>query len=186
MYKEKNITLWQLFITIYTINAFTFGGGYTIVPIIKDKFVKDLELIDENEMMNIVSLAQTVPGVMAVSTSFLVGYKTRGYLGGVISVLAAVLPCIIVITAISFAYLSFIHNLYVKAALKGIGAVVSAILLVTVFKMMLRLLKNKKRIFYIILFITSFILSYFFNLHIALILIISAMAGLVYNKSDII
>ncbi|WP_068268486.1 chromate transporter [Caviibacter abscessus] len=184
MYKNEKINLWQLFITIYTINAFTFGGGYTIVPIIKDKFVKDLKVIDENEMMNIVSIGQSVPGAMAISTSFLVGYKIKGFIGGLIAVIAAVLPCILIITIISFAYIAFINNIYIKAALKGIGAVVSAVLLVTVGKMIIKLVKHNKRVFYITLFFASFILSYFFYWHIALILIISAGAGLLYNRGD--
>ena len=110
--KNKNISYFELLYTLFIINAFTFGGGYTIVPIIKDKFVNDLDLIDEKQMLNIVSLGQSVPGAMAISTSFLVGYKLKGFLGAIVAVLGAILPCIFVISLISYAYISFISNEY--------------------------------------------------------------------------
>ena len=163
--KDKNISYFELFYTLFIINAFTFGGGYTIVPIIKDKFVNDLDLIDEKQMLNIVSLGQSVPGAMAI--------------------LGAILPCIFVISLISYAYISFISNEYIRNGLKGIGAVVSAVLLVTVIKMVVKLLKNKKRVFYMSIFLFSFILSFMLNIHIAVILIISASLGLIFSKEDI-
>lgn len=184
--KDKNISYFELFYTLFIINAFTFGGGYTIVPIIKDKFVNDLDLIDEKQMLNIVSFGQSVPGAMAISTSFLVGYKLKGFLGAIVAVLGAILPCIFVISLISYAYISFISNEYIRNGLKGIGAVVSAVLLVTVIKMVVKLLKNKKRVFYMSVFLFSFILSFMLNIHIAIILIISASVGLIFSKEDIV
>ncbi|MDU7115390.1 MAG: chromate transporter, partial [Peptoniphilus harei] len=65
----KNISILKLFLTFFKINAITFGGGYTIVPVIKDIFVSDLELIDEDEMMDIVAISQGGPGAMAISCS---------------------------------------------------------------------------------------------------------------------
>lgn len=68
----KNI---DLFKTLLKINAVTFGGGYTIVPIIRDEFVKNKKIIDDDEMMKIIALAQSCPGAMAINTSILLGYR---------------------------------------------------------------------------------------------------------------
>ena len=65
-----NISLFELFIIFFKINAITFGGGYTIVPIISNEFAKNKKLLSEDEMYDIVALAQSDPGAMAISTSF--------------------------------------------------------------------------------------------------------------------
>ena len=184
MKDKKNISYFELFYTLFVINAFTFGGGYTIVPIIKDKFVDNLELIDEKQMLNIVSLGQSVPGAIAISTSFLVGYKVKGFLGGLVAILGSILPCIIVISLVSYVYISFINNIYIKNALKGIAAVISSVLLITVIKMVIRLIKHKKNVFYIPIFLFSFMLI-LLNIHISIILIICAFLGLIFSKGDI-
>jgi len=66
---NQDIKLREIFITFLKINAFTFGGGYTIVPVIRDEFMKKRKLIDEDEMLGLVALAQSGPGAMAISTS---------------------------------------------------------------------------------------------------------------------
>ena len=86
----KKISLVKLFFTFFKINAITFGGGYTIVPVIKDIFVEDLKLINEDDMMDIVALAQGGPGAMAISASILTGYKLRGPIGAFICLVASV------------------------------------------------------------------------------------------------
>ena len=78
---KQTISLRELFTTFFRINAVTFGGGYTIVPVIRDEFMKKKGLIDEDEMLDIVALAQSGPGAMAISTSLLTGYKLRGVKG---------------------------------------------------------------------------------------------------------
>ena len=95
--QHNKISLFKIFVSLLKINTFTFGGGYTIVPIIKQEFVENLNAMSEDEMMSCVSLSASVPGALAISTSYLVGYKLRGILGGIIAVLASVLPCLVII-----------------------------------------------------------------------------------------
>ena len=106
--ENKKISLIELFKKLFIINLVTFGGGYTIIPVIKDEFVYRGKYIEEDNMIKIISLAQSVPGAMTISTSFLVGYYTRGKKGSVIAVLASVLPCLIIIAAIAFSYTKLI------------------------------------------------------------------------------
>lgn len=175
------MSYFNLFKRIFLINTFTFGGGYTIIPIIESEFVHKLNLLTKEEMKNIISLANTVPGALAISTSYLVGYKVKGIKGGILSVIAAISPCIIIIALIYSVYQRLIDNVYVRETMFGIGVAVSAILALTVCKMLNSILKSNKRALYFFIFFLSFIASYFFNVHILIILIVASILG-----SDII
>ena len=117
----KNISFIKLFLTFFKINAITFGGGYTIVPVIKDIFVSDLELIDEDEMMDIVAISQGGPGAMAISCSVLTGYYLKGPLGAITCLVASSLPCLIILSVISNFYQEFKSNFFINSALEGIS-----------------------------------------------------------------
>lgn len=171
---NKKVSLFKIFYTLLIINTFTFGGGYTIVPIIKQEFVEKLKAIDEKEMMECISLSASVPGALAISTSYLVGYKLRGLIGGIVAVLASTLPCLVIISIISMAYKTFIQNKYVASSLASIGAMVSAILFVTVIKM-IKKIENK----YIPMLVIMFLLSYFLHIKVFILLLISALIGLI-------
>lgn len=131
----KKISLTKLFFTFFKINALTFGGGYTIVPIVKDVFVEELEAITEDDMLDIVALAQGGPGAMAISTSILTGYKLRGPVGAVVALLASTLPCLIILSLVAKFYTEFRENFFISSALMGISGIISAVLFITVLRM---------------------------------------------------
>lgn len=181
---KNKISLFKMFTSLFIINSFTFGGGYTIIPIIKDEFVDKLKAIDEDDMNTCISIAQSAPGAMAISASFLVGYKIRGLKGAFIALLASSLPCVFIITLISYAYVQFITNIYIKGALSGIATMVSAVLFITVYKMFINLIKSNKKFFYLSIFISTLILKKFTHIHIAAIILFTAICGLIYNFSE--
>ena len=76
--------LWTLFSSTFIISAFTVGGGVVIIPLLRRKFVEELKWIDEAEMMDMVAIAQSAPGVMAVNTSIMIGFRLAGVLGTLI------------------------------------------------------------------------------------------------------
>lgn len=174
---EKKISLLKLFLTFFKINSITFGGGYTIVPIIKDEFVEGLHLIEEDEMLDLVALAQSGPGAMAISTSLLTGYKLMGPLGAITCLVASVLPCIIIISLVTVFYSQFRSNYYISAALTGISGIISAVLFVTVFNMGKSALK-KYPVFSFALMVFAFVLSFFFKIHTGLIILVCGIIGL--------
>ena len=139
---KKEISLSEIFFTFLKINTVTFGGGYTIVPVIRDEFMNRKKLIDEEEMLNIVTIAQSGPGAMAISTSLLTGYRLRGIQGALTALVASVLPCLVIITVLFYVYDAFSSNLWVKAALEGMAGVISAALIITVYSMAKQALKN--------------------------------------------
>lgn len=174
----RKISLWELFLTFFRINAITFGGGYTIVAILRDEFVLRKKIIDENEMLDLTALAQSGPGAMAINTSVLTGYKLRGPIGAVVCMLASVLPCIIIITVISYFYQEFRANYFVNAALVGMSGVIAAVLIVTTYNMGKNVLK-KHPTFSSFIMALSFCLSFFFHVNSGLIVLSFGAMGLV-------
>ena len=90
-----------LFTSTFTLSAFTFGGGFVIIPLMRKKFVEQLHWIDEEEMMDLTAIAQSSPGAIAVNASILVGYRVAGVPGALVTVLGTVLPPLIILSIIS-------------------------------------------------------------------------------------
>ena len=181
---KKEISLIDLFRRLFIINLVTFGGGYTTIPVIKDEFVYRGRYLEEDKMIKIISLAQSVPGAMTISTSFLVGYYTRGKKGSIIAVLASVLPCLIIISAIAFSYSKLIENIKIKNALSGISGSIIALLVITVVELIKKEWNSPKKYFYISITIVSFLVKVTFNIPVMYILIVSGILGYWYNRGD--
>lgn len=178
MNKNKNLNLMEMFWIFLKISSFTFGGGYTIVPVIKEKFSIKRMLISESEMLDIVSIATSGPGPMAINASILTGYRLFGLKGGIIASIASAIPSLVIITIISFFYQEFSNNNYVKAALTGMGGVISAILLITSYNMGKIALKTNP-VFSLIIMVCAFSASYFFNINTGLIILVVGIIGLI-------
>lgn len=175
---KNNISIFEMFVIFLKIASFTFGGGYTIVPVIKDEFSTKRNLINEDEMIDIVSISTSGPGPMAINAAILTGYKLHGVLGAIMAAISSAIPSLVIITVISFFYKAFSENYYVKAALAGMGGVIAATLLVTSYDMAKQALRNHK-ILGIIIMISAFIASYVFNINTGLIILVVAILGLV-------
>ncbi len=172
------ISLLDLFLTFFRINAITFGGGYTIVVVLRDEFVVRKKLISDEEMLNLTALAQSGPGAMAINTSVLTGYRLRGLPGAIICMLSSVLPCLIVITIISYFYQEFKENFFINSALKGMGGVIAGVLVITTINMGIKAME-KTPIFSGLIMAVSFVLSFFLDINSALIIFIFGIFGIV-------
>ena len=95
---DREFSLKRLFWSTFTLSAFTFGGGYVIVMLMRQRFVQKYGWLTENEMLDFVAIAQSAPGAMAINGAILVGYKLAGVIGVLITVLATVLPPLGIIT----------------------------------------------------------------------------------------
>ncbi len=126
--KPGRRTYLTLFLSTLQLSACTFGGGFVIIPLMRKKFVEELKWIGEQEMLDLTAIAQSSPGAIAVNASLLVGYRVAGVPGALLTVLGAVLPPLVIITAISFAYAAFRDNAVVSMAMKGMLAGVAAVL----------------------------------------------------------
>ena len=90
--KDKKQVLRRLFFSTLYLSAFTFGGGYVIVTLLKKKFVDECHWIEEDEMLDLVAIAQSAPGAIAVNGAIVVGYKLAGMLGAAVAIVATILP----------------------------------------------------------------------------------------------
>ena len=125
MGKNKYLTL---FLSTLTLSAFTFGGGYVIISLMKRKFVDELHWLEEDEMLDMTAIAQSCPGAVAVNASILVGNRVAGALGTLVAVIGTMIPPFVIIGIISFCYDAFRTNVYVAAALKGMESGIAAVI----------------------------------------------------------
>jgi chromate transporter len=173
---EKKARLITLFFTMLKIGAFTFGGGYAMIPLIQDEFVTKKGWIDSDEMTDILALSQSIPGAISVNSSIIIGYRKRGILGSLAAIFGLALPSIIILTLITYLYESFRENIYIFSALRGIRASVVALL----FSAFIRLFKPmQKSIYAISLFVLSFMASLLFDFNTVYIIIAGIIIGLV-------
>ncbi len=121
-------SLLGLFLCVFTVSAFTFGGGFVIVTFLKKKFVDQLKWIDEKEMLDYIALAQSAPGSIAVNCAILLGWNARGLPGMFVAVLGAVLPPFLTIGIISVFYAAFAENRIVSLMLRGMQSGVAAVI----------------------------------------------------------
>ena len=175
---SKAAVLRKLFFSTLYLSAFTFGGGYVIVTLLKQKFVDELHWIDDEEMLDLVAIAQSSPGAIAVNGAIVVGYKLAGIPGILCSVLGAILPPFIILTVISFFYSAFKTNFIVQSMLRGMKAGVSAVIMSVVYDMGSGIIRSKD-ILRIIVMVLAFTANYFFHVNVILIILCSSLIGAV-------
>lgn len=120
--------LWTIFSAMLVISAFTFGGGFVIVSLMKKKFVDELHWLSEEEMLDMTALAQSAPGAIAVNGAILVGRRIAGWPGMAAAVLATIIPPIGIISVVSVIYGAFAENEWVRAVLAGMQCGVAAVI----------------------------------------------------------
>lgn len=167
----KKQLLKKLFFSTLYLSTFTFGGGYVIVSLMKTKFVDELHWIDETEMLDLIAIAQSSPGAVAVNGAIVVGYKICGLPGVILSILGAVLPPFFIISIISEFYTLFQENTAVQALLTGMRAGVGAVIVSVVWDMGSGIVRQKK-ISSIFIMFCAFIANYYFKINVVFIILI--------------
>lgn len=125
--RKTEVPLKELFMVFMKIGAFTIGGGYAMIPLIKDELDKR-GWIGEDELPDIIALAQSAPGILAVNVSIFTGYKIRGVKGSIAATVGSVLPSFVIILAIAMAFTNFKDNPAVISIFKGIRPVVVSLI----------------------------------------------------------
>ena len=166
----------RLFFSTFIISAFTVGGGFVLIPLMKAKYVDEYGWMKENESLDLVSIAQSAPGAVAVNASIIMGYRLGGILGTFTALLATVLPPLITLTVVSYCYDAFATNPYVRMFLKGMQCGVTAILLDVVLGLLMKQIK-KKLALPLLIMAGTFIASYFLKIDIMHIILVDAVIG---------
>jgi chromate transporter len=176
---KKNVIFYlKLFTSTFYLSAFTFGGGFVIIPLMRKKFVEEYKWIEEKEMLDLTAIAQSSPGAIAVNASMLVGYRLAGILGALITILGTVLPPLIILSIISVAYTAYRDSLIVNYVLKGMQAGVAAVIIDVVISMIVDLVKERKAVPLIVM-IGAFIAAFILHINVIVIIITSGLIGAV-------
>ena len=171
-YKE----LWKVFATFFKIGAFTFGGGYAMIPLIQKEAAEKHGWVTEEDILDIIAIAESTPGPIAINSATFVGYRACGVLGSVAATLGVVLPSFVLIFAISFVLRQFQALKAVQYAFQGIRAGVLALLCKALWGMYQ---KNKKNWASYIVMAGSFLLTAVFDVSVLPVLVGCAVFGLV-------
>ena len=177
--KHKDFSLFKMFIIFFKIGAITIGGGFAMIPVIQHELVEKQKWVDEKEIVDLLAIAQSLPGVIAVNSSIYVGYKCAGIIGAVIAVVGVVLPSFVIILIIAFMLSNFASLWYVQKIFAGVRAGVTALIAIATYKLMKSAVVD---ITGIIIAISAFILLEFLRIDIAYIVITAAVIGIALGK----
>ena len=168
-----NISLIHLFLIFLKVGAFTFGGGYAMIPIIERELVHRYKLIDPSEFYDSLVVCQSLPGAIAINFAVFLGLKLKGFKGALSGFLGVVLPSFVFILIIAIFFFQFIEYPLVEAFFKGVRLSVVALMSLAGYK----LLKNNRTWFGVYMIVLSMSLLLVFNMHPFLIILFSAVFG---------
>ena len=178
--KNRYQELWKVFATFFKIGAFTFGGGYAMIPLIQKEAVEKHGWVTDEDILEIIAIAESTPGPIAINSATFVGYRTCGVLGSVAATLGVVLPSFVLIYAISFVLRQFQDLKAVQYAFQGIRAGVLALLCKALWGMYK---KNQKNWASYIVMAAAFILTGLLDVSVLPVLAGCAIFGLVTAKA---
>lgn len=170
--------LWNLFCIFFRIGATTFGGGYVMIPIIQHEISTKHKLIDEDQLSELLVLAQSLPGMMAVNAAVAIGYQLHGRKGAVVCALGTALPSFLIIVLLANLILQFNDNPYLQGAFQWVRAVVVGMIAAAAVKMGKPCLRNYMQIGLVLAALLFAIL----NVHPILLIMGGGLAGWVLTN----
>ena len=177
MKSEKHLpSCARLFAHTFSISALTVGGGYVMLPLMRERFVNKLNWITEQELTELTAIGQTSPGAMIVNANVLLGYRLLGLRGALSALFGTVLPPVIVLSLVYWFYDSIRDNRYVSAGLRGMRAGVSAVIADTVVSMLLPYLKRDQAA-YLLIVAGAFVAAWIFDVNVALVIVACGVIG---------
>ena len=168
--------LWSLFLTFFKIGAFTFGGGYAMIPLIQKEAVENKGWVTDDDILEIIAIAESTPGPIAINSATFVGYRTCGFLGAACATLGVVLPSFCIILVISYVLQEFQDLKIVQYAFNGIRAGVLALLFKALWTMYK---KSPKGWAAYVVMAAAFLLTAFLKVNVFLVILGCAVFGLI-------
>lgn len=167
----------KLFLKFLKIGAFTFGGGYAMIPLIQNEVVEKRKWMTDQDILDIIAIAESTPGPISINAATFVGYKTAGFWGAVCCTMGVVLPSFLMIAAISLILQAFAHNQVVQYAFAGIRAGVLALICKALVSMYRQCPRNGFSYF---LAGAAFVATAMFQVNVLLVILGCAAAGLLH------
>jgi len=168
-------TLWSLFAAFMRIGAFTFGGGYAMIPLVQREAVETHHWVSDEDILEVVAIAESTPGPIAINAATFVGCRVCGFWGAFCATLGVVLPSFAIITAISYVLREFQSITAVKYAFFGIRAGVLALIVKALWNMFK---KSGKNVVSYCIMALAFALVAFFKVNVLIVLVLCAGIGL--------
>ena len=168
--KKQGQQLWEIFWSTFYLSAFTFGGGYVIVSLMKKKFVDEYHWIEEEEMLDLVAIAQSAPGAIVI------GYKLAGIAGILTAIAGTVIPPFLIISILSAGYQAFRSNQIISLMLEGMQAGVGAVIASVTYDMGAGIVKKKDALSYVLM-VGAFIASCVFEVNVVYVILICGIVG---------
>lgn len=163
-----------MFFSLVKIGTFTLGGGYAMIPLVQKEFVEKNKWIDNEEFLDIVALAQTVPGALIVNSSTYIGYRLFGFTGALVACLGSILPSIIIILIIAIFFDQIREFRIVESVFRGIRPAVAALISYAVYKLSSSIPRNILNISWILVSTISIV---FLSIHPIIVIIASGLLG---------
>jgi len=174
-----NNIYWDSFKTFFKIGMFTLGGGYAMIPLIEEEVVNRHKWINKEELLDLIAIAQSCPGVFAINTAIFIGYKLRKTPGAIATAFGTALPSFLIILAIAIFFHQFEDNKVIAAMFKGIRPAVVALIAVPTFRLAQRAQLNW---FTIWIPIVSALLIWLLGVSPIWIIIAAGVGGYAYGK----
>jgi Chromate transport protein ChrA len=166
----------DLFLIFARIGGFTFGGGYAMLPMLKQEVVENRGWATENELLDYYAVGQCTPGIIAVNTATFIGYKTKGIFGGIIATLGLIAPSLVILTIIALFLNNFAEISIVKSIFSGIRVCVCMLILDAVISL------AKKSVIDItttVIFLAIAILAFFTEISPIILVLVSGISGVI-------
>lgn len=170
--------LWQLYWAFLRIGGLTFGGGLTMLPMLRYELVEKQGWISEEELIDCYAVGQCTPGIIAVNTATFVGYRKKGIAGGITATLGMVTPSLVIITLVAACLENYMDNIWLQHALMGVRGVVCALMLNTVMNLARKSLVDR---FCLVVCGLAFGISVLTNVPTILIVVLAAVSGILFQ-----
>ncbi len=171
--------LLDMYITFFKIGAFSFGGGYGMIPVVQREIVDKRKWIDETEFMDAMAVAQGAPGPMAVNVSIYVGFKVHGISGAIVAFLGSVMPSFFIMIFVAKFFDAYRNNPYIDRAFNGVRPAVVGLILAAVYSLTKTARLSNLKLLIALLVV---ILIAFLNVNPIYLILLGAVSSILINK----
>ncbi len=168
----------ELYLSFLKIGAFTIGGGYVMVPLMQELAVNQKDWCTDDEIMEYITIAQSLPGMFGANVATNVGYKVKGTLGAISALLGMITPSLVIITLFASVYDNLMEYEMMQNAFKGMQSAVVALIFLTVIKLYKKAIKKFFQNFIILM---AIILTFIFNISPFYLILSGIIIGIVYS-----
>lgn len=177
---QNKTSLWKLFLVFFRIGAFTFGGGFAMLPLIEQEVVDKQGWIEREEILDMLALSQSVPGAIAVNSGVFIGWRLRGLAGALTALFGVVTPSILIILLIAHFFVQFQANPYLVRAFSGIKAVVVGLVAAAALRAGRNAVTDR---FSLAVAVGAFLLSVSGLIPIVWVIILGGLSGILYHRA---